>query len=170
MVPISRSTMAWMSSCDGPLGPGFRLLPADEYSNRYFRCLSRLWNFSSVDGRIMTAARLRWRVLRNCDQKPIRNRSSAERLGARCRERLMISSCCFINRLSATMAFAPPGPRSLAIVVNRCRRSANRYFMGGKCGERWAHEQDCLSCRFPAIITNSPPSRRMTAQSIVCYY
>jgi hypothetical protein len=67
-----------MSFCDGPLGPGFRLLPADEYSSRHFRCLSRLWNFSSLDGRIMTADRLTWRGLRNSDQKPNRNRSSAE--------------------------------------------------------------------------------------------
>ena len=31
------STIAWMSSADGPLGPGLPLLPA-EYSSRYFRC------------------------------------------------------------------------------------------------------------------------------------
>ena len=123
------STMAQMSSCDGPLGPGFRLLLADEYSSRYLRYLSRLWNFNRVDGRIMTAARLRWRGLRNSEQKPNRNRSSAERLGARCRERLMIRSCCFISRLSAMTALTPPGPSSLAMVVNRWARSTSRSFM-----------------------------------------
>ena len=34
------STIAWISSGDGPLGPGFPFLP-DEYSRRYFRFLSR---------------------------------------------------------------------------------------------------------------------------------
>jgi hypothetical protein len=29
------------------------------------------------------------------------------------------------------MALTPPGPKSLAIVVNRCTRSTNRSFMGG---------------------------------------
>jgi uncharacterized membrane protein len=49
--------------------------------------LARLWNFSSVDGLIMTAARLRRRGLRNSVQKPNRSRSSAERLGAITTER-----------------------------------------------------------------------------------
>ena len=50
------STMAWMSSGEGPFGPGLPFRPA-EYSRRYFRCLSRQWNFNSVEGRIITAAR-----------------------------------------------------------------------------------------------------------------
>ncbi len=58
-----------------------------------------------------TAARRIWCGLRNSDQKPSRNRSSAERCGARCRERLSSRSCCFRRRLSATTAFTPPGPR-----------------------------------------------------------
>jgi hypothetical protein len=123
------SMIAWMSSGDGSLGPGFRLLPADEYSSRYLRCLSRLWNVNSVEGRIMMAARRMRRGLRNSDQKPNRNRSSAERFGVRRRERLMTRSCCFMSRLSATIALAPPGPRSLAIVVNKCVRSTSRSFM-----------------------------------------
>ena len=36
-----------------------------------------------------------------------------------------------MSRLSATMALAPPGPGSLAIVVNRCARSTGRSFMRG---------------------------------------
>ena len=117
------SMIAWMSSGDGPLGAGLPFLP-DEYSSWYLRYFSRAWNFNNVDGRIITAARWIRRGSRNSDQKPnSRNRSSAERLGARRRERLVTRSCCFMSRLSATTALAPPGPRSLAIVVNRCARS-----------------------------------------------
>ena len=42
-----------------------------------------------------------------------------------------------MRRLSATMAFAPPGPRSLAIVVDRYTRSSSRFFMAEKGGEGW---------------------------------
>lgn len=42
---------------------------------------------------------------------------------------LMIMSCCFMSKLSATMVFAPPGPRSLAIVVSKWERSISGYFM-----------------------------------------
>ena len=149
--------MAWMSSCDGLLGHGFPLLP-DEYSSRYFRFLRMSWNFKSVEGRIITAARRRPRGLRNSDQKPNRNRSNAERMGARRRVRLMTRSCCFMSWLSATTAFAPPGPGSLAIVVNRCARSINRSFMAERCGEGCTQEQNCLSYRFQVTITNSPPT------------
>ena len=116
------SMIAWMSSGDGPLGAGLPFLP-DEYSSWYLRYFSRAWNFNNVDGRIITAARWIRRGSRNSDQKPNRSRSSAERLGAHRRERLMTRSCCFMSRLSATTALAPLGPRSLAIVVNRCARS-----------------------------------------------
>jgi hypothetical protein len=98
------------------LGPGFPCL-IDEYSSRYFRFFSMSWNFKSVDGLRMTAARLMWCGLRNSDQKPSSIRSIAVRLGARCRDRLTISSCCFMSRLSATMALAPPGPISLGRVL-----------------------------------------------------
>jgi len=37
-----------------------------------------------------------------------------------------------MSRLSATIALAPPDPRSLAIVVNRCTRSTSRSFMAKK--------------------------------------
>ena len=58
-------------------------------------------------------------VWRNSDQKPMRNRSAFERLGARRRERVTTRSCCLRRRFSATTALVPPGPRSFAIVVNR---------------------------------------------------
>jgi len=145
-----------MSSGDGPLGPGFRFLPADGYSSRYLRCLSKLWNFSSVEGWTMTAARLRWRGLRNSDQKPNWNRSSTERLGARCRERSIIRSCCFTSRLSATTAFAPLGPRSLAMVVNKCARRTNRSFMAEQGRDDCVQEQDWLSLGIQVITNNSP--------------
>ena len=144
-----------MSSGDGPLGPGLPFLP-DEYSSRYLRFIRRRWNFNSVDGRIITAARWIRRGSRNSDQKPNRNRSSAERLGARCRERLMTRSCCFISRLSATTALAPPGPRSLAMVVNRWMRSISRSYMAEQGREDCYQEQVCLSCRYQVIINNSP--------------
>jgi len=89
------SMIAWMSSGDGPLGAGLPFLP-DEYSSWYLRYFSRAWNFNNVDGRIITAARWIRRGSRNSDQKPNRNRSSAERLSARRRERLMTRSCCFM--------------------------------------------------------------------------
>ena len=118
--------------------------------------ISRPWNFNSVDGRRITAARWIRRGSRNSDQKPNRNRSSVERLGARRRERLMTRSCCFMSRLSATTALAPPVPRSLAMVVNRWMRSISRSFMAEQGREGSFQEQVCLSCRFQVIITNSP--------------
>ena len=60
-----------------------------------------------------------------------------------------------MSRLSATMALAPPGPRSLAIVVNKCARSTNRSFMEVKGGGGCVQEQDCLSYRYQVVITNS---------------
>ena len=63
-----------------------------------------------------------------------------------------------MSKLSATMALAPPGPRSLAIVVNKCARSTKRSFMGVKGRVGCVQEQVCLSYRFQAIIANSPPT------------
>jgi hypothetical protein len=42
---------------------------------------------------------------------------------------LMIMSCCFMSRLSATTALASPGPRSLAMVVSKWERSMSGSFM-----------------------------------------
>ena len=149
--------MAWMSSWDGPLGPGLPFFRA-ENSNRYLRFLSALWSLSIVDGLMITAARKMCWGLMKSDQKLSKNRSSADRLGARCRERLITRSCCFMRRLSATTAFAPPGPMILARVVNRCMRSTIKSFMGkqGRVGRYQA--QGLLSVCFHAGSKNSPPT------------
>ncbi len=124
------ATTASISSCDGPLGPGLRRCFSDEYSSLYLRFLRMSWSLSSVDGLVIIASRRIRRTLRKSDKKPSKNRSSTERLCARCRERLMTSSCCFINTLSATTALAPPGPMSLASIVRRWMRRAIRSFIG----------------------------------------
>jgi len=99
------------------------------------------------------------RGLRNNDKKPKRHRSSADKLGERRRERLMTRSCCFMSRLSATTALAPPGPRSLAIVVNKRARSTSRSFMAEQGRGGYVLEQDCLSCLSQVTIMNSPATR-----------
>ena len=96
------------------------------------------------------------RGLRNNDQKPNRNRSSGEGLGARRRERLITRSCWFMCRLSATTALAPPGPMSLAIVDNRGTISTSRSFKAEQRRGDCFQEQDSPSYRFQVIITNSP--------------
>jgi len=65
-----------------------------------------------------------------------------------------------MSRLSATMALAPPGPGSLAMVVNRCPRSTSRSFMAVQGSEDCFQEQVCLSYRFQVIISNSPGTRQ----------
>jgi len=111
-----------MICLDGPFGPGFAYF-LDENSSRYLCFFSCAWNFNRVEGRTMTAVRCIWRGLRKSDQNAKLNRSNTVKFGARRRERLMISSCCFISRLSATIAFAPPGPSNLAMVTTRCANS-----------------------------------------------
>lgn len=63
-----------------------------------------------------------------------------------------------MSRLSATTALAPPGPRSLAMVVNRWTKSINRSFMEEQGREDCFQEQVCLSCRFQ-VINNSPRTK-----------
>ena len=122
--------------------------------------MSSRWNFSSVDGRRITAARRVWRGLRKRDQSPNRSRSRTESLGARRRARFITRSYCFIDRLPATIAAAPPGPRSLAIVVGRWATSISRSFMAEQ-GRGVGHSgQDCPTCRSQAKIANSPYTGR----------
>ena len=85
-------TIAAISSRDGPLGPGLRRRAEEEKSDRYFRSINALWNLSSVAG-LMSAPScgMRW-GLTNSVVSPSTNRSSAVRLGARCLDRLLISS------------------------------------------------------------------------------
>jgi len=56
----------------------------------------------------------------------------------------------------AMMARAPPGSRSLAIVVNRCAKSISRSFMVEQGREGCAQEQDGLQVRYQVITSNSP--------------
>ena len=53
-----------------------------------------------------------------------------------------------MRRLSATTAFAPPGPRSLAIVISRWRRSISRSFMAvqgrGRCNQGQDYPNHCF--------------------------
>ncbi len=60
-----------------------------------------------------------------------------------------------MRRLSATTAFAPPGPRSLAIVVSK-RRSISRFFVALQGRQRCDQGQDCSRHRFSVKIANSP--------------
>jgi len=122
---------------------------------RYVYKLTPIVRVTMPYGENFRMSRKMRRGLRNSDQKPSRNRSSAVRLGASRRERLMISSCCFMSRLSATTVFAPPGPGSLSTVVNRWTRSNSRSFMAEQGREGCLHEQDCLSVRIQTRIDNS---------------
>ena len=112
------STMARMTSLDGPLGPRF-LPPRDEYRSRYFRFFMDLLKASSVDGLMMIAGLTRRRGFRKIDRKPRTVRSFVVRLGYLWRDLLWIISCCFRSRFSAVTARLPPGRVSLAREVSR---------------------------------------------------
>ncbi len=109
---------------------------------------------------MITADRRIRRGLRNRDQKPSSIRSVAVRLGARLRDRLMIRSCCFKRRLSATMALEPPGPRRLARVVKRCMSNNARSFMVKQGRADCYRAQDLSFVCFFARSYNSPPTGR----------
>jgi len=61
-----------------------------------------------------------------------------------------------MSRLLATTAFAPPGPRSLAVVISRSRRSISRSFMAVQGWECCDQGQGYPSYRFGEKIVNSP--------------
>jgi len=63
-----------------------------------------------------------------------------------------------VRRLSATIARPPPVPSTSASVVKRWASNTSRSFMAEKGREGYLQVQDCPSCRFQVIITNSPPS------------
>ena len=67
-----------------------------------------------------------------------------------------------MSRLSATTARAPPGPMSLADVVNRWARSISRSFIAEQGREGCEQEQDCPTIRFQVIISNSPSTGFLT--------
>jgi hypothetical protein len=77
---------------------------------------------------------------------------------ARRRERLITRSCCFMSRLSAATILAPPDPRSLATLVNKCARSTSRSVMAEQGRGGCVQEQDCPNYCFHVIISNSPGS------------
>jgi hypothetical protein len=122
------STMARMSSSEGPLGPGFVLFYA-EYSRRYLRRIRHSLKFSKVDGRTCNAFLALRRGRRKSEHKPKMNRSAVVRFGARRRERVTTSSCCLRRRFLAMMAFAPLRPRSFATVVIRWINRMTTSFM-----------------------------------------
>src|SRR5215470_11661676 len=77
------STIAAMSSGEGPLGPGLRRRPREEKSRWYFRSTKALWNLDSVAG-LISAPSFDIRCgCTNCMVRPSTKRSKAERLGAR---------------------------------------------------------------------------------------
>src|SRR6266849_4743165 len=85
------STMAAMSSAEGPLGPGVRRGEEEDVkSRRYFRQTKAWWNLNSVAG-LMNAPSFRIRRgLTNSAVSPRTKRSSVVRFGARCLDRLLI--------------------------------------------------------------------------------
>ena len=101
---------------EGPFGPALRP-PRGEYSSRYFRFFSTVWNLSRVEGFMIMAERAIRRGLKNNVQNPSRALSRTDRLGARCLDLLWTISCCFRRRFSAMMARLPPGLSSVAMVV-----------------------------------------------------
>ena len=77
------STMAAMSSAEGPFGPGLRRRDEEEKSSRYFRSTNALWNFSSVAGLTSAPSFAMRRGLTNSVVSPGTKRSSVVRFGAR---------------------------------------------------------------------------------------
>src|ERR1700730_15744314 len=86
------STIAAISSMDGPFGPGFRLRDEKEKRSRYLRSTKALWNLNSV-AVFKIADTL---VIRRGFTKRVisasKKRSSVLRFGVLCRERLLIRS------------------------------------------------------------------------------
>jgi hypothetical protein len=80
---------------------------------------------------------------------------------------LIIMSCCFVSKLSATMIFAPPCPRSLAIVVSKWARSISRPFMAEQGREASHLRQVCPSCRFQVKITDSPYTPKVSVNWVL---
>ena len=78
--------------CGRTFGPGRRRCGDEEKSRRYFRSTNALWNFSSVTGLISAPSFTSRRGVTNSVVNPSRKRSIDVRFGARCRERLLISS------------------------------------------------------------------------------
>ena len=93
------------------------------------------------------------------DKKPSTNRSSERRLGARCRDRLRMRSCCLISRFSATRPLAPPGPTSRATAVRRWTSSIRSPFIGASLDRRVRRGKIAKSLIFGEY-RNSPGTRK----------
>jgi len=66
-----------------------------------------------------------------------------------------------MSRLSATMVFAPPDLRSLAIVICRWAMSDSSSFMAKQGRDDCVQEQDLLSHCINMIIYNLPETEEM---------
>jgi len=141
-------TMASMSSLDGPFGPGFR--PRfGEKRMRYFRFLRVWWKFNRIEGFSTIAERITRVGCMNRVHNPATKRSDARRLGALCRERFRIRSCCLTRTDSATTARLPPGPKSRESVTMTWTRRMTRSRIS-------ALQQERETQRIGATISNSP--------------
>ena len=74
-----------------------------------------------------------------------------------------------MSKLSATMVLAPPGPRSLAMVVSKWARSISRSFMAEQGREASHLRQVSPSCRFQVKTTNSPYTGSRTMKPMVIH-
>src|SRR5512139_2245584 len=98
------STIAAMSSGEGPFGPGLRRWPVDAKRIRYLRSTNALWSLNRVVGlRMPESFGIRCGLM-NRVIRPSTKRSSEVRFGARRRERLPMMICCLSNNDSATTA------------------------------------------------------------------
>ena len=122
------STMASMSSRDGPLGPGFCLY-SEEKRRRYFLFLRVLWRFHRVEDFRTIAERRRREGFMNKEHNPATNRSVTRRFGARFRERFRISSCCLRRTDSATTERTPLEDKGLVFFYGEyeCWRYERTY-------------------------------------------
>ena len=72
-------------------------------------------------------------ILTNSEQIPNTNRSNTDKLGARFRDRLLTNSWCFMSKVSAITALAPPGRASLAAVTKKQAMSIRKCFITEQC-------------------------------------
>ena len=148
------STIALMSSLDGPLGPGFRLRRCEKRT-RYFLFLRAWWRFNRVEGFSTIAERIRRAGFMNKEHNPATKRSQTRRFGARLRERLRISSCCLRRTDSATTERMPPGRQSRESVTMAWMKRVTRSRIATFYQERQKPEMASLD----GTISNSPWTR-----------
>ena len=145
--------MAAMRSADGPFGPGLRRGEGEEAKIlRYFLCTRASWNLNSV-AVLTSAPSFGSRFGRtNNVAKPRTKRSTAVRLGARCRQRLLMSNWCLSNSDSAATARTPAGRRSFARVTSRWMARMRLHAPGEpyhdrRCVQGCTARADCVTLR-----------------------